>query len=140
MSLTSMGQPTLAIVDCGSGSSRFSLYSIHEDDALLHEDRYVPSGVIPTLVPTLIAGTEAMQQWCTQLKGIVEEHGNNSDVPVIVGATGGVRNALDEGDVCEEDLDAFQRLLDATFGGGRRATFRLLAGEEEAACELAAVR
>ena len=87
----------LCVVDCGSGSSRFSQYSV---DTFLREDKYVPSGVIPTLVPTLTAGTEAMQQWVDRLYEITGE----STFPVIVGATGGLRNAIDSGVVTQDQV------------------------------------
>jgi hypothetical protein len=133
-----MSSKSVCVVDCGSGSTRFSQYSVHTaGDGYVHEDRYQPSGVLPTLVSALSGGLAAIQRWVALLKSIVDDDGENG-MPVIVGATAGVRTALDEGIISDAQIKEFEQALAEHFGDC--ASFRLLTGEEEAECELFAVR
>jgi len=124
----------LAVVDCGSGSSRLSIYSLHGSDGLVHEDRYVPSNILPTLVPAIIKEQHGM--WCDKL---VEILASEQSMPhVVVGTTGGLRKAIAQGSVTEAQVQKFADTLTSRLQG--RARLAQLSGDEEAELELAAVR
>lgn len=125
----------LAVVDCGSGSSRMSIYSLHSSDGFVHEDRYIPSNLLPTLAPTLAAG--GAEAWVEALAALVATE--REDMRVIVGSTGGLRKAMDDGAVTEAQVAALEYALAARFGDGR-ARLEQLSGGAEAALELRAVR
>ena len=125
----------LAVVDCGSGSSRMSIYSLHSSDGFVHEDRYIPSNLLPTLAPTLAAG--GAEAWVEALAVLVATE--RDDMRVVVGSTGGLRKAMDDGAVTEAQVAALERALAARFGDGR-ARLEQLSGGAEAALELRAVR
>lgn len=128
----------LAIVDCGSGSSRMSVYSLHKDDGFVHEDRYVPSNILPTLAPAMAANQQ--QQWVDTLTELLSHE--DPGLRVVVGTTGGLRKELNEGRVTTAQVEAFSQALEAAFPGahGPRARLVQLSGSEEAELELAAVR
>eukprot|EP01052_Picozoa_sp_SAG31_P014753 SAG31_NODE_927_length_10930_cov_15.134983_7_plen_416_part_00 len=94
----------------------------------------VPSNILDTLAPALASGNHL--KWVAVLERIMEEE--NPDIPIIIGATGGLRKALDEGAVRPEQIHAFKSALEATFQG--RAKLQLLTGAQEAQLELTAVR
>jgi len=127
-----VGQP-LAVVDCGSGSSRMSIYSRHSDN-LVHEDRYVPSNNLPTLAPALAAGEH--ESWIAKLKEILKDEDPN--IRVVVGTTGGLRKALAQGKLQQVHIDTFVERLASAFPG--QAQLMQFTGEQEAAMELKAVR
>jgi hypothetical protein len=130
-----MPKPTaMAVVDCGSGSTRLSIYSVH-DDSFVHEDRYLPSNVLPTIVSALRAPS-SQQEFIQTLKEVMKEEMH--DLPITIGATGGLRKALDDGEVSRQQITDFQDAIQETFGG--RAVFRELSGPDEARCELSAVQ
>ena len=81
---------SLCVVDCGSGSSRMSKYEV-DDDGVVRESRYVPSGTLPTLAPALASGNG--KRWVAALADLLQRE----QCPVVIGTTGGVRAALDRG-------------------------------------------
>lgn len=123
----------ICIVDCGSGSSRASVYSVHED-GFVHEDRYISSGIIPTLAQSLSKGEHL--EWVSKLKEVLVED-SATITGVIIGATGGLRKALREGIVSAPQLSRFRQVLKANVPD---ALLVQLSGEEEAKFELMAVR
>eukprot|EP00937_MAST-01D_sp_MAST-1D-sp2_P001283 g1283.t1 len=131
---TSTALAALAIVDCGSGSSRVSIYSLHADDGFVHEDRYIPSNLLPTLAPALAAG--GADAWVESLAALLAAE--KAVMPVVVGSTGGLRKAMDDGTVTEDHVMALERALVSRFDG--RARLEQLSGSAEAALELRAVR
>ena len=124
----------LAVVDCGSGSSRVSIYSLHLEDGYVHEDRYIPSNLLPTLAPALAA--DGAESWVADLARLMAVE--RGDMRIVVGATGGLRKAIDDGAVTEAHVAALERALATRFGG--RARLEQLSGGAEAALELRAVR
>lgn len=128
--------PALAVVDCGSGSSRMSVYSLHPD-GFVHEDKYVPSS-LPTLAPAI--GANQHQQWIDKLADLLSFE--NPALRVVVGSTGGLRKALSGGQVTEAQVQAFSEALEARFPGadGPRVQLVHLSGSEEAELELVAGR
>ena len=73
----------------------------------------VPSNILETLAPALAAGGHL--KWVSVLQRIMQEE--DPDIPIIVGATGGLRKALDEGVVSSEQMAAFESALEVTFEG-----------------------
>ena len=131
------------VIDCGSGSSRLSKYSYH-DDGFIHEDLYIPSGIIPTLADCLSLNNQ--RQFVNHLKDALMElddgacfgeNGHLHRINLIVGATGGLRKALEEGAVKQEQLADFETLLRENFSNAR---FLQYSGAQEAGLELDAVR
>lgn len=125
------------VIDCGSGSSRLSKYSYHKD-GYIHEDLYIPSGIIPTLA--LSISNENQHNFVHKLQTALQELEASVDmsgIVLIVGATGGLRKALDEGTVTNEQVKYFKKCLHETFP---KAEFLQYTGPEEAQLELAAVR
>lgn len=138
-----MGEP-IYVIDCGSGSSRLSKYSYHED-RYIHEDLYIPSGIIPTIALSL--AEDKHMYFIKRLKNALMEL-DSSDYKIkgcryfdtmklIVGATGGLRKALNEGFVDETQVEQFKTLLSQNFP---RAKFIQYTGTKEAELELHAVR
>jgi hypothetical protein len=116
-----------------------SIYSLHVDDGYVHEDRYIPSNILPTLAPAI--GANQHQQWVEKLAELLSCE--RPDLQVVVGTTGGLRKALSEGNVTEAQVEAFSQALEAAFSceqGGSRARLAQFSGSEEAELELAAVR
>jgi hypothetical protein len=111
-----------------------SIYSVHED-GFIHEDRYLPSNVLPTIVSALQSEV-TRQEFVSTLAEVMDSE--SSTMPLTVGATGGLRKAVDDGDVTREQISQFKEALRTDFG--ERAVFRELSGSEEAQCELSAVQ
>ena len=106
---------TIYVIDCGSGSSRLSKYSYHED-GYIHEDLYIPSGIIPTLA--LSISSENQHNFVHKLQTALQELDPGVDmsgIVLIVGATGGLRKALDEGTVTTEQVKYFKRVSSRDF-------------------------
>ena len=117
------------VIDCGSGSSRLSKYSYHKD-GYIHEDLYIPSGIIPTLA--LSISNENQHNFVHKLQTALQELEAGVDmsgIVLIVGATGGLRKALDEGTVTNEQVKYFKKCLHETFP---KAEFLQYTGPEEA--------
>ena len=96
-----MNNQPVYVIDCGSGSSRLSKYSYH-NDGYIHEDLYIPSGIIPTLAIAL--SKDKQELFIEDLKNALEKLDSNisrpdyfSSMNLTIGATGGLRKALDEG-------------------------------------------
>jgi len=101
---------------------------------LVHEDRYVPSNILPTLAPSI--AKDQHELWCDKLAEVLKQE---KQMPrVIVGTTGGLRKAVAQGVVNEAQIQTFAETLARRFGG--QARLAQLSGEEEAEFELTAVR
>ena len=112
----------LAIVDCGSGYSRLTYFGIDPDDGLVHTQRVQEN--LPALHKVIIS-KDLSKEWISKLHALV----NDFKGPVIVGATAGIRDALIQGKITQNDLDHFQRRLSPPLS---LYTFLLLSGEDEA--------
>jgi hypothetical protein len=104
---------------------------MHED-GFCHEDRYQPSGVLPTLVKSLAAGTQA--EWVETLAALVQGEADK----VIVGTTGGLRQALEVGTVTERSVEILREEMAKAFGS--KGELRNLSGPAEAEMECVAVQ
>ena len=125
------------VIDCGSGSSRLSKYSYH-DDGYVHEDLYIPSGIIPTLATSI--SKQKQHNFVHKLRAALQDldpGASLSGIKLIVGATGGLRKALDEGTVTAKQVEYFRKCLHEAFP---KSEFLQYTGQEEAQLELAAVR
>ena len=136
-----MNNQPVYVIDCGSGSSRLSKYSYH-NDGYIHEDLYIPSGIIPTLAIAL--SKDKQELFIEDLKNALEKLDSNTNRPdyfssmnLTIGATGGLRKALDEGIVTYSQVERFKEILHRQF---ENAKFVQYSGAEEAELELAAVR
>ena len=138
-----MSEPVY-IIDCGSGSSRLSKYSYHED-RYIHEDLYIPSGIIPTIAAS-IAEDKHMDFVKTIKNALMDLDSNDYKIKgrryfdtmnLIVGATGGLRKALNDGFVKETQIEQFKKILSHNFPS---AKFIQYTGTKEAEFELHAVR
>lgn len=100
----------------------------------------VPSGVLSTLVQAIASGQRGIDAWVGKLRDELQQELAQATPPsVVVGATGGLRKALDAGEVTPGGVDAFRVTLGRCFGKGR-AQLVELSGEQEALLELLAVR
>lgn len=111
-----------------------SIYSKHADDGFVHEDRYVPSGFLPTLAASI--GADQHQDWVKKLAELVKDE--DPHMKIVIGTTGGLRKAIGEGKVQLTQVKAFEAALEAEFNG--RARLEQLTGSEEAELELIAVQ
>ena len=77
---------------------------------------------------------------CSEISDATQQHGIPQPALVFVGATGGLRNALDVGEITPKQLSLFQKNLLAGLPAHSKNTFAVISGEDEAAWELAAAR
>lgn len=116
------------VVDCGSSSTR--AITFREDNrSILSSDE--SSWHAHPLVLAL-QNKKKMEELVDFLAERVPCQG-----PVLVGATAGVRQALDDGTLAPEQLDIFATSLQAKLG--HRASFQVLSGVQEALAEWEAV-
>jgi len=141
------------VVDCGSGHSSVMLYQTgvkktgwgrtkaRVDNATLLEDAAETDLLEPPQLaykfdelPILVQALESggTLEWC----GLLKEH-TESDCPIEIAATAGVRQALRDGTITNNDIEAFRRLIKTEFDD--RATFKILSGEDESVAEHRAV-
>lgn len=121
------------IVDCGSCASRGETFSVRDDGLIYSESKFR----LPALDEMLrsASASEAseeatiVQEWIDALVAEVDDA--TSDV--VIGATGGLREALDEGAVSDRTVASFRGALEAAFGP--RAHFQVLSGSDEASAE-----
>lgn len=134
-----------ALVDCGSGHTGIHFYSIH-DGALTQHARaslkHADGGNLP--VTDCLTTSSNADEFIAQLNSVLScQHDADGFAPDIlyVGATGGVRSALDKGTITELQLEAFRTALTSAFGGRMRIVkFEVLTGAQEAAWELDAAQ
>ena len=139
------------VADCGSGYTR--LYRFRMRGSVPAIDEKLRLGKLATA----LADESGRSSYVKELAALVAKSeastvqqpswwplGGGGDaspaLPIILGATGGVREAIDTGKVTAKDVAAFRAALLEEFGPDRRVAFRLLPGEEEAALELSAAR
>lgn len=116
------------VVDCGSSSTR--AITFREDHrSILSSDE---SSWHAYPLALALQNEKQMQELVDFLAERVPGQG-----PVLVGATAGVRQALDDGTVAPEQLDIFATSLQAKLG--HRASFQVLSGVQEALAEWEAV-
>jgi len=125
----------ITVVDCGSGSTRAICFT---------EDAELP-GVASSPVVSREKSSWRGDALAFALQDEVRMQGlvgllaeQLPEGPVLVGATAGVRHALDQGAVAPPQLESFACRLKACLGS--RASFTVLSGEEEARAEWEAVR
>ena len=72
----------------------------------------------------------------------IEQHSRAAEIddtsPIVIGATAGVRQALEKGIITEAKVAMFRKALNAQFGN--RAVLRILTGQEEGEAEIAGAR
>jgi len=144
----------VAIVDCGSGYTRVKIFSESPQGIVTQSSggrvvrRTTASGrQMPPLHTVLTQEDHEVAKWVSALREVLEAEAivaecGGEAVDVLVGATAGVRSALDEAKtVNPASVGALRSALEASGGlHGGRASFKLLTGEEEAALELVAAR
>lgn len=134
-----------ALVDCGSGHTGIHFYS-SSDGALTQHARaslkHADGGNLP--VTDCLTTTANADEFIAQLKSVLShQHDSDGFTPDIlyIGATGGVRSALDKGTITEAQLEAFRAALTSAFDGRMRIVkFEVLTGAQEAAWELDAAQ
>lgn len=119
----------VTLVDCGSGSTRALFFT---DDGLSHVSWEKSDWRGDPLAVAL--GDDLKLESLLRLL----ENELPKTVRVLLGATAGVRQAMQDGALAHEQLDLFQDRLDGIFG--RRARFMVLSGEEEARAEWEALQ
>lgn len=126
------------IVDCGSGFTRAKLFHSaaggDEVQVATAAGRGGDKWRQRRLVDVLIEGGDSLREWVCGIEDLREFSGAAS---VILGATGGLREAELEGRVTPAHMEAFRALLSEN---APDATFRCLSGEEEAQAELRATQ
>ena len=126
----------MLIIDCGSGFTRAKLFwrgangvcwtpAMDADGVRWKQAR---------LVDVLIDGGETLREWVSGVQRLIELSGAD---PVIMGATGGLREAEADGRVTPAHTKA---LLETLHELAPTAQFRCLSGDEEARAELRAVQ
>ena len=148
--------PVMAIVDCGSGYTRVKLYERSAADGSVLQSssgrvvrRTTASGRTMPPLHSLLASGGDVAGWVEALREVLEAEaklgdqrgGTDRKINVLVGATAGVRSAIEAETVTEASLATAAAAIRAAGGlNGGSASFRLLSGDEEAAMELAAAR
>ena len=131
------------VVDCGSGWTRVEAFSRHTDDGLVWVDGRTRLDSAP-LNQVLESGQgsawlDTLEDHLVHLAAHVEESATScaeaDAVPVFIGATAGVRDAVSSGAISEAALKEFES---AALAKGWE--FTIIAGEAEAGLELEAVR
>ena len=126
----------MLIVDCGSGFTRAKLFHSKGDEVVVATaaDRSGDKWRQRRLVDVLLEGGDVLREWVSGIQDLQSTSGASS---VILGATGGLREAEIEGRVTPTHMSAFRIALKELAPG---ATFRCLSGEEEARAELRATQ
>ena len=75
---------------------------------------------------------------CSEIDEATQQHGIPNPTLVFVGATGGLRGALDSGEVTAKQFALFQENLLAGLPSSSHNTFSVISGEDEATWELGA--
>jgi hypothetical protein len=127
------------VVDCGSGFTRAKVYWRGRGRRIRTQEPHVYAGLPKRwtqrkIVDALMEGGAKLRDWVTSIQALV--HATNSRA-ALVGATGGLRKAIDDGRVTPAMLLLFKQIL-AEYAPS--ASFYLLSGEDEAEAELTAVR
>eukprot|EP00937_MAST-01D_sp_MAST-1D-sp2_P006519 g6519.t1 len=151
-SATTCPPTSCVMVDAGSGWTRVERFSRHAEDGLVHIDA---TKRLPPLADVLVAGGDEPARWLSSLAAVVDgdskEAGSGAGAArarasgvacppqqlVYIGATAGLRNALQKGVVTHRQLAEFEELARGALG--ERARFAVVSGETEAAMELRAV-
>lgn len=124
------------VLDCGSGSTRGSIYSI-TDDGSLSED-HLPHKLDPIHL-VIPGGADKIKAFLDQLSKELDDQGKRP-VSVLLGACGGVRDAIEAGKITSDMLTEFQKALNSHEGLGCRGELKVLTGEDEAQAEHKAVQ
>lgn len=121
------------IVDCGSGGSRVEKFVAGAAGKV----RLAAKGRVDAaaLHKVIAKGEEAQRSW---LAALAEEISDDPSTPILIGGTGGVREAIASGAITPAARRGFEQLVAERFGS--RARFVVVEGTEEASDELAAVR
>jgi len=124
------------VLDCGSGSSRGSFYSIKEDGSL--NEIPFPHKMDPIHV-VIGDGAASTSKFLDQLATSIDGTGAKP-ISVIFGVTGGLREALRLKKTTIDHVHAFEKALSEhdSFKGGV-GVFKMLSGEDEAHFEHKAV-
>lgn len=116
------------VVDCGSSSTRAITFREDHQSILSSEESSWHAHPLAMALQNETHIQELVDFLAERLP---------SEGPVLVGATAGVRQAVDDGTVAPEQLDVFCRQLQAKLGD--RASFQVLSGVQEALAEWEAV-
>ena len=130
---------TALIVDCGSGFTRAAVFfsdsgGIYSLEAHCYAGRQHEPWRQCRIVDALVEGGSTLREWVAGLQAL---RGLTGCTTTIVGATGGLRQAVIDGKVTLAMLSALSRLLHELVPG---ATYRGLSGDEEAQLELTSVQ
>lgn len=118
----------ITVVDCGSSSTRAITFREDQQSTLSSEESSWHTHPLAVALQSERHMQELVDFLAERLPG---------EGPVLVGATAGVRQAVDDGTVAPGQLDVFAQSLQARLG--ERASFRVLSGVQEALAEWEAV-
>ena len=140
------------VVDCGSGHASIFWYACGDDGRAkqMRRSRLTPNDAQFKLVDALATATKEMEanidSMCTLIQSEIDEATSakvdlQAPSMLIIGATGGMREALATGTVSRAAIGAVQQRLEASFGSTiGRVRFTCLSGEQEATWELRAAQ
>lgn len=137
----SRATPRTLIVDCGSSGTRGKFYCGNAHGGVLVTPWTTAEGevTLPGLAEVVEEGEAAVRHFLDRLASSLTPAGVITG-KVVLGATGGMRDAMGCGSVTLAMLEAFALALAARTELGGLASFKLLTGAEEAVCEHAAVK
>jgi hypothetical protein len=127
------------MVDCGSGYTRVERFDLAEDGLICCKrnnrsaDGKVDGGHMPPLHRVLVQSVEQQTEWLELLDSVTD-----TEASILIGATGGVRDALATGAIQQQQVTDFRELVQSRYGG--RASFVVCSGTEEARAELEGTR
>ena len=144
----------VAVVDCGSGYTRVKIFSEGSNGVVKQSSggrivrRSTASGrQMPPLHSVLTATDGDVEAWVDALREVLQAEAFAGEcaaesIDVLVGATAGVRSALEESKTVRlEDVSALAAIICSRGGlNGGTAKFQLLSGQDEAALELVSAR
>ena len=117
------GTRKLAVVDCGSGYSRVERYSAHKPGGgtagLVHLDS---TKRLPAIHPVIAAGRAAQGEWIELLRAELGISNQGDGERIAIGCTAGVRDAMQSGEISDDQWDEFRALVASSQLGGSRHT------------------
>lgn len=147
------------LLDCGSGHTSVLWYSQTEGNSQIRQlrrsklklprggnlkitDYFAPASADdkPEDPDALLArnAKSLAAAICSEIDEATQQHGIPNPTLVFVGATGGLRGALDSGEVTAKQFALFQENLLAGLPSSSHNTFSVISGEDEATWELGA--
>lgn len=142
------------VVDCGSGHTCIMFYTTSDGGSIRQVHRawlhHTDGGNLPLtdILPSAKGGafvettlTARLDEFIENLKGVLEDNRDVGSIDsLFVGATGGMREKIAQGQIGEAEVAIIRSGFERSFGSLRVVKFDVLTGEQEATWEYAAAQ